>query len=502
MTHSRGAYRWRLATGAALLTSLATAAAFLAPGASGGLASVTVPEAAAQTLMPGTNCSASLSGTALDRSGWVASTNSNATGADVAANALDGNLATRFSTDQVQVPGLFYEVNMGSAHTFDELDMAVPNSPTDYARSYQVEVSNNGSTWTTVATCTGTGTPEIVSFPAQTAQYVLVYLTGSANYWWSIDELNLFTASTGANCYASLAGTALDRSGWVANTNAPSSSADAPANALDGNLTTRFSTDETQRPNLYFQVDMSSPQRFNELDMEVPNSPTDYARAYEVEVSNDGSNWATVATCVGTGTPQVVSFPSQTARYVRVTLTGTSDHYWWSIDEFNLYTSAPPPPPTTTTTTTPTPPTTTTTVPQHRRPCVGRGRFECCFGPGRHPMVALGCCFGPGRHPMVALGCCFGPGRHPMVALGCCFGPGLHPVRLGCCFGRRPRPGGLGRARGRFHGDVVCLSQRPVHATGREQKDGKHGQAADHEGDRDRGHHQGGDRRHSGDHKH
>ena len=477
MTHLRGARRWRLATGAALLTSLVTAAAFLAPSTSGNL--VTVPEAGAQTVMPGTNCSASLAGTSLDRSGWVASTNSNATGADVPANALDGNLATRFSTNQVQVPGLFYEVNMGSPQTFDELDMAVPNSPTDYARSYEVEVSNNGSTWTTVATCTGTGTPEIVSFPAQTAKYVLVYLTGAANYWWSIDEFNLFTSSTGANCYASLSGTALNRNGWVASTNAPSSTSDAPANALDGNLTTRFSTDETQRPNVYFQVDMGPPQSFSELDMEVPNSPTDYARAYQVEVSNDGSNWATVATCVGTGTPQVVSFPMETARYVRVTLTGTSDKYWWSIDEFNLYTSAPPPPTTTTTTTTVPPttttttlPTTTTTPPHHVRPCAGRVRF----------------------------GCCFGPGPRPMRALGCCFGPGLHPVRFGCCFGPGPRPGRLGRARGRFNKDVVCLSRRPVRTAEHRQKDGEHRPFTLRQDHGDRGH--GGERRHSGDHKH
>jgi hypothetical protein len=36
----------------------------------------------------------------------------------------------------------------------------------------------------------------------------------------------------------------------VASTNAPSSSADAPAKALDGDLTTRFSTNEHQAPGL------------------------------------------------------------------------------------------------------------------------------------------------------------------------------------------------------------------------------------------------------------
>ena len=75
---------------------------------------------------PSPNCAAALSGTALSRTGWVASTNSASAGSDLPANALDGNLATRFSTDQLQTPGLRFEVNMGSPQTFNELVMEVP----------------------------------------------------------------------------------------------------------------------------------------------------------------------------------------------------------------------------------------------------------------------------------------------------------------------------------------------------------------------------------------
>jgi len=100
---------------------------------------------------------------------------------------------------------------------------------------------------------------------------------------------------------------------------------------------TRFSTDEPQAPGLYFEVNMGSPQTFNELEMEVPNSVTDYARDYVVEVSNDGATWHHVATCSGTSTTEVVSFPAQTAQYVRVVLASPNTSYWWSIDEFYLY---------------------------------------------------------------------------------------------------------------------------------------------------------------------
>ena len=79
-----------------------------------------------------------------------------------------------------------------------------------------------------------------------------------------------------------MSGTALGRTGWSATTNAPSSSADAPANALDGNFHTRFSTNEDQAPGLSFRVDLGSARAFDELAMRAPNSPNDYARGYKV----------------------------------------------------------------------------------------------------------------------------------------------------------------------------------------------------------------------------
>ena len=79
-----------------------------------------------------------------------------------------------------------------------------------------------------------------------------------------------------------MSGTLLDRTGWSATTDAPSSSADAPDNALDGNFNTRFSTNEDQAPGLAIRVDLGSARAFDELAMRAPNSPNDYARGYDV----------------------------------------------------------------------------------------------------------------------------------------------------------------------------------------------------------------------------
>src|ERR1039458_5356044 len=111
---------WHTAAGT-IVATLAITAGFLAPTVSPAAAATTTTT----TTVPGSNCSASVSGTAFDRTGWVASTNAPSSSADAPANALDGDLTTRFSTNEDQAPGLYFEVDLGSAHTFDALKMSV-----------------------------------------------------------------------------------------------------------------------------------------------------------------------------------------------------------------------------------------------------------------------------------------------------------------------------------------------------------------------------------------
>ncbi|HET9058839.1 MAG TPA: carbohydrate-binding protein [Acidimicrobiales bacterium] len=306
-------------------------------------------------------CSANATGTELSQTGWTASSNAPATyPSDAPANAIDGNLATRFSSDEMQASGTYLEVNLGSPRTFDTLDLEVPNSPTDYARGYEVNISSTGAagSWTTVATCTGSSPSEIVYFGTQTAQYVQVELTTSLGYeWWSVDELDLWdggspgTTTTAvttttpvapANCSATATGTELSQSRWTASSNAPATnSSDAPANAIDGKLHTAFSSEEAQESGIYLQVDLGSPQTFDTLELRLRKSSSEYARGYQVNISSTGApgSWSTVATCTGSGSPEIVNFGLQTAQYVQVQLT-TPYGSAWSVDELDLWNSA------------------------------------------------------------------------------------------------------------------------------------------------------------------
>jgi hypothetical protein len=136
--------------------------------------------------------------TQLSEAGWTASSNTSSSAADAPANAIDGNISTRFSSDADQASGMWFQVNMGSAQTFNQIEMNSGGSAGDYARGYNVEVSSNGTTFTSVATGTGTSSPETVTFASQTAQYIRVVLTaGVTTNWWSIAEFTAYTASSG-----------------------------------------------------------------------------------------------------------------------------------------------------------------------------------------------------------------------------------------------------------------------------------------------------------------
>jgi endo-1,3(4)-beta-glucanase len=161
----------------------------------------------------------------------------------------------------------------------------------------------------------------------------------SSTSWWSIDELDLYTSGSVAatSCSASVSGSPLSRSGWTASANTNSAASDAPANAIDGNTGTRYSSDAAQAPGMAFEVNMGSAKTFDKVDMDATDWPGDYARGYNVEVSSNGTNWTTVASCTGTGNPEIASFAPQTAQYVQVVTTASASPSWWSIGEFNLY---------------------------------------------------------------------------------------------------------------------------------------------------------------------
>ncbi|BCJ49005.1 hypothetical protein Asp14428_04800 [Actinoplanes sp. NBRC 14428] len=115
-----------------------------------------------------------------------------------------------------------------------------------------------------------------------------------------------------------------------------SPSGDNPAAAVDGDASTRWSSAAAQAPGQYLRADFGTPRRFREIAVDSGDNLGDYARSWELAASNDGTHWRTLATGRGTGQLTTVRVPPTRARYVRITNTGTSPH-WWSIADLRLY---------------------------------------------------------------------------------------------------------------------------------------------------------------------
>ncbi|MGG1555554.1 discoidin domain-containing protein [Paenibacillus ferrarius] len=128
--------------------------------------------------------------------------------------------------------------------------------------------------------------------------------------------------------------TALDRTGWTATTSPVNST---PSNMLDGNMSTRWTTGTDMVPGQYFIVDMKAAKTFNQLTIDCTGNSKDYARGYQVFVSNDGTNWGNeIASGTGTAPLITINFAPKTARYIKVVQTATATN-WWSVREFNVY---------------------------------------------------------------------------------------------------------------------------------------------------------------------
>ena len=107
-----------------------------------------------------------------------------------ASNATDGDPTTRWSSDWSDAQTL--TVDLGSAKT---VARAILRWESAYGASYKIEVSTDGTTWTTVnSTNSGDGGVDNVTFPATTARYVR--MTGAkraTSYGYSLYGLEVYS---------------------------------------------------------------------------------------------------------------------------------------------------------------------------------------------------------------------------------------------------------------------------------------------------------------------
>ena len=269
--------------------------------------------------------------TELDQSNWSSSSNRNT---ENSLFAIDGNADTRWTTRQTQRDGQYFEVNFNSTNTFNRVVLDTSASENDYPREYELQVSNDGSRWTTVASATPDASGiTTIDFSNQTASHIRIEQHGAdRRYWWSIHEMSIFSEED-SNSVPEL--TALDRTNWSLTSNR--NDADSFF-AIDSDTNTRWTTGQTQRDGQYFEVNFNSINTFNRVVLDTSASENDYPREYELQVSDNGSSWTTVASAAPDASGiTTIDFSNQTASHIRIEQHGADRRYWWSIHEMNIF---------------------------------------------------------------------------------------------------------------------------------------------------------------------
>ncbi len=140
----------------------------------------------------------------------------------------------------------------------------------------------------------------------------------------------------------------LDKKTWIATASVPDSiflfSGDIPIevpaeNAIDGDHWTGW-RDMTKKQyyTQWFSIDMKERKSFYKIVLDNTWALWDSPNQFSVFLSDDGVNWSSpIATGKGELGITTISFPTQTARYIRVNQTGTDATYHWSIYEFDVY---------------------------------------------------------------------------------------------------------------------------------------------------------------------
>ena len=132
----------------------------------------------------------------------------------------------------------------------------------------------------------------------------------------------------------------IDSSEWKVSSNYNNESA---RYAIDRKPLTRWDTGIPQRPGMHFLVDLCLIKEVCLIRLRLYDSVNDYPRGLKVEVSIDGVVWRNVLSIKGLSHPILtddcveLNLPAVRTRYIRLVQSGSTQAWFWSIHELELY---------------------------------------------------------------------------------------------------------------------------------------------------------------------
>ena len=261
-----------------------------------------------------------------------------------ASNGVDGNMSTRVSTGFTDTA--WWQVDLGTAQSISSVSIYWE---TAYGASYIIQTSNDLSQpWTNTFTQTaGKGGNEVLTFPAVTARYVRLQGVARGTPWgYSFYEFQVLgtaatgagtTTETGTGTGTTTSSPATSLTNLALNEPATASSLESPSypasNAVDGNMTTRVSTGFTDTA--WWQVDLGTAQSISSVSIYWEAA---YGASYIIQTSNDLTKpWTNAyVQTAGKGGNETLTFPTVTARYVRLQGVTRGTPWGYSFYEFQV----------------------------------------------------------------------------------------------------------------------------------------------------------------------
>jgi hexosaminidase len=208
----------------------------------------------------------------------------------------DGRANTRWSSEKGDTQ--WVQVDLGQTYRIEGLQLNWQNA---YAKAYQIQVSDDAKTWKSLySTRAGKGGVEQIK-ASGTGRYVRMNTTKRVNAKWGYSLFNLQVFGT-------------DLAKGKATTASSNQNASTKASfATDGNASTLWtsSAEDTK----WLQVDLEAETNLNRIVLDWGKlAPT----AYQLQISNDGTNWTTIYNAIDNDRSiNDINNLSLNARYVR-----------------------------------------------------------------------------------------------------------------------------------------------------------------------------------------
>ena len=261
-----------------------------------------------------------------------------------ARNAIDNNINTRWSN-----------LGLGSLITFDfgaerflcNIDIAWYRG-NERVINFTISASNDSQSWKPLVMNSSSGTSsesESYDLPNIAARYLQITVTGSSlSDWVSISEAKVFGSllpNSSANVSQSGPSSPIQTLSCtplvITTVKASGNQADfPPQNVIDNNVTTRWANHD---PKSSITLDLGKEAELCSINVSWYKG-NERTTDFTISGSNDSNSFTDVLTHTSAGsTPDFEGYnlPDIVSRYVRITVTGSTESGWVSISEIKIF---------------------------------------------------------------------------------------------------------------------------------------------------------------------